>query len=72
MNFVINESLNGKRIKMINMKDDPHPIESGSLGTIRNADPMVISVDWDNGRRLGVVPEVDEFEILEETLESKN
>jgi hypothetical protein len=70
MIFVINKSLNGKRIKMINMKEDPHPIEPGTLGTIRNADPMCISVDWDNGRGLGVIPEVDEFEILEETLES--
>jgi hypothetical protein len=55
----------GKRIKLIEMVEDPHPIESGSMGTITNVGGGVISVKWDNGRYLGVVEGVDIYEILD-------
>lgn len=54
----------GKRIKLIGMKDDPHPVEPGTLGTIVNVGMDVIQVKWDNGRTLGVVMKVDDYEIL--------
>lgn len=55
----------GKRIKLIHMSDDPNPIPSGTMGTIVHFGADVINVEWDNGRRLGVVIDEDEFEILE-------
>jgi hypothetical protein len=56
----------GKRIKLIEMKEDPHPIESGTMGTIYHIGYDTLNVKWDNGRQLGVIVDVDEFEIIEE------
>lgn len=60
----------GMRIKLITMVDDPNPIPTGMEGTIILIDDMgIIHVNWDNGRRLGVVPGTDEY-ILEPALEN--
>lgn len=54
----------GMRVKLINMIDDPNPIPSGTEGTISLIDHAgIIHVDWDNGRRLGLIPGVDEYEL---------
>jgi hypothetical protein len=54
----------GMRVKLINMIDDPNPIPNGTEGTISLIDGAgIIHVDWDNGRRLGLIPGVDEYEI---------
>jgi hypothetical protein len=60
------ETYVGKRIRMIDMKDDPAPIENGCEGIVVHTGCGVISVDWDGGRTLGVVDGVDEYEILED------
>ena len=58
-------TLQGKRIKLISMNDDPNPIPSGTLGTIQHIDGIgQLQVIWDNGRRLAVIPNIDEYEIL--------
>jgi hypothetical protein len=55
----------GKRIKLIQM-NDPYPVEPNTTGTISWVDDLgQIHVIWDNGRRLSVIPEEDEFEIFE-------
>jgi NOL1/NOP2/fmu family ribosome biogenesis protein len=55
----------GQRIKMIKMSPDPHPIEPGTMGTIRLIDGLgQIHVNWDNGRGLAVIPGEDEYEIM--------
>ena len=60
-----NVDLKGKRIKCIHMMDD-YPILSGELGTVDAVDDMgTIHVNWDSGRRLGLVPEEDEYEIVD-------
>jgi len=60
----------GMRIKLISMIDDPNPIPTGTLGTISLIDDAgIIHVKWDNGRRLGVIPGVDEY-MLEPDLEN--
>jgi hypothetical protein len=56
----------GKRIMMIKMMDDPHPIPNGSMGTITHVGGDVINVNWDNGRTLGVVIGYDDYQIIEE------
>lgn len=57
--------MKGKRIKLIKMVD-PYPVESGTEGTIETVDDLgQIHVKWDNGSTLAVVPEVDNYEILE-------
>jgi hypothetical protein len=50
------------------MNDDPktNPIEPNTLGTIVYVDGMgYYGVKWDNGRSLSVLPDEDEFEILD-------
>jgi hypothetical protein len=60
----------GDRIKLVNMPDDPHPLEAGSEGTVTSVDTRmeVIGVEWDNGRTLNLVLGVDSFNILNESL----
>lgn len=64
MLYPMNETIIGKRIKLISMKDDFDPIENGTMGTIYHYGCDVINVEWDNGRNLGVIVDVDEFEII--------
>jgi hypothetical protein len=63
------DDLIGKRIKLINMPNDPQPIERGSWGTIvKHSKVMsddILSVRWDNGRTLNVLFSVDEFVIFD-------
>jgi hypothetical protein len=56
----------GLRIHLLSMdSEDPNPIDSGLEGTIDRVDDMgTIHVNWDDGRRLGVIPGVDDYQIL--------
>jgi hypothetical protein len=63
---MVNHYLIGKRIRLIQMGIDPHPIPPMSEGTIYNVGYDVMNVKWDNGRSLGVVIGEDEYEILDE------
>ena len=59
-----NVDLKGKRVKCIKM-NDPEPIEPNEMGTIDTVDDMgTIHVVWDNGRRLGLVREEDQYELI--------
>ena len=54
----------GTRIVLDYMGEDPHPIEPGTRGTVRHVDDIgTVHVDFDNGRRLGLVPGEDSFHI---------
>ena len=47
------------------MGDDPRPVENGSRGTVRVVDDMgTVHCDFDNGRRLGLIPGEDSFRKL--------
>lgn len=55
----------GTRLELIHMEDPYHPVEPGTRGTVRLVDDMCgIHLDWDNGRTLALVPEVDQFRQL--------
>ncbi len=56
----------GLRIHLVSMdSEDPNPVDSGLEGTIDRVDDMgTIHVNWDDGRRLGVIPGVDDYQIL--------
>lgn len=57
----------GTRIVLDYMGDDPHPIEPGTRGTVRHVDDIgTVHCDFDNGRRLGLVPGEDSFHKLKE------
>ena len=53
----------GTRVEVIKMGDDePRPIPSGTRGTVDIVDDMgTVHCTFDNGRRLGLIPNVDIF-----------
>ena len=54
--------LPGTRIELDMMGDDPRPIAPGTRGTVRIVDDIgTVHCDFDNGRRLGLVPGEDCF-----------
>ena len=64
-NHNLYNELRGKRIRLIEMPEDPNPIQSGTEGTILYVDDAgTIHVLWDDGRKLGVIKGVDKYEIL--------
>ncbi len=58
-------NLVGRRVRCINMKDDPRPIPSGTEGTIYYVGGGVVNVNWDDGRTLGLVKGVDTFVFID-------
>ena len=56
----------GTRILLIQMGDDPRPIPSGMKGTVVAVDDIgTVHCNFDNGRRLGLVPGEDSFHKLQ-------
>ena len=61
----------GTRIELDFMGDDPRPIAPGTRGTIRIVDDIgTVHCDFDNGRRLGLIPGEDVFHVI--TNETEN
>jgi hypothetical protein len=46
------------------MFEDPDPIAPGTEGMVYNVGGDVINVKWDDGRTLGMIWEVDQYEII--------
>lgn len=54
----------GTRIELIHM-EDTQAVFPGTKGTVELVDDMgTIHMKWDNGRRLGLIPEVDDFKVI--------
>lgn len=65
VNFLKSQYPEGTRIRLIYM-EDARAVPSGSEGTVRLVDDAgTIHVNWDNGRSLGIIPDVDSFEIIQ-------
>ena len=57
----------GTRICLDSMENDPHPIPSGAVGTVKAVDDAgTLHCKFDNGRTLGVIPDVDHFHKLDQ------
>ena len=65
MSEITLEELVGRRIRLIEMFDDPFPMPPGSEGLVINFGYDCLTVKWDSGRVLGVIDGVDKFEILD-------
>ena len=56
----------GTKVKMLKDMDDKYPILAGTIGTVDYIDSEgQLHMIWENGRTLALVPEIDEFEIIE-------
>ena len=52
----------GDRICLCEMKDDPHPVPDGTIGTVTLIDDIgSVHCTWENGSTLAVIPETDEY-----------
>lgn len=55
----------GTRIQLDWMGDDPRPIAPGTKGTVRVVDDCgTVHVNFDNGRRLGLIAGEDAFHAI--------
>lgn len=55
----------GTRIELLVMGNDPHPVQSGTRGTVRQVDDLgILHCDFDDGRHLGIIPGEDAFRPL--------
>lgn len=62
----------GTRICLDSMENDPHPIPSGTKGTVQFVDDMgTVFCEFDNGRSLGVIPGEDGFHTISEEVQTE-
>ena len=55
----------GTRIRLIHMDDPYAPVPEGMTGTVVTVDDAgTLHMKWDNGRSLGICPEVDSFTMI--------
>ena len=65
MQKTIQEVKAGDKVRCTRMMDDPRPVPPGFIGTVKNIDDIgTIHVVWQDGRFLGLVPGIDQFEII--------
>lgn len=63
----------GTRVQLDRMGDDPRPITAGTKGTVVAVDDIgSLHVNFDNGRQLGICPEVDSFHKISEQTKSED
>ena len=62
----------GTRVQLDGMGDDPNPVLNGTKGTVSFVDDIgTVFVNFDNGRSLGICPEVDRFHKITEQTEAQ-
>lgn len=62
----------GTRICLDKMENDPHPIPSGTKGTVEFVDDCgTVFCKFDNGRSLGMIPGEDSFHTIQEEAQTE-
>lgn len=55
----------GTRVECVEMPDDPHPVPTGTKGTVTGTNGFgQIHVRWDNGSGLSLIYGVDVFKVI--------
>ena len=63
----------GTRVQLDRMGDDPRPIPAGTKGTVSFVDDCrTVFCNFDNGRSLGICPEVDSYHKISEQTETED
>ena len=63
----------GTRVQLDRMGDDPRPIPAGTKGTVSFVDDCgTVFCNFDNGRSLGICPEVDSFHKISEQTQTED
>lgn len=66
----------GTKIMLLNdMQEEKYPVKAGTIGIVDHVDDIgTIHMKWENGRSLGLIPNLDKFEIVStpKVLETKN
>ena len=63
----------GKKVKLIRMEDPYTKLKPGDQGTIKSVDGIGnILVDWESGSTLSLIPDVDEYEIIDDAENSED
>ena len=63
-------ALPGDRIEMVEMPDDPNPINPGTKGIVKDIQTIYtfgedhLFVDWENGSKLNVIVGIDKIKVL--------
>lgn len=58
-------TLAGRRVRLIRCEDPHTELVPGEVGTIRFTDSVgTLHVTWDKGSMLGLIPGLDEWEVL--------
>lgn len=61
----MDRSMAGKRVRLVRTSDPYTQLKPGDEGTAQFADDMgTLSVRWDSGSSLGLVPGEDRWEVL--------
>jgi len=61
----LDKEYKGKRLRLIQMNNEPNPVLPGTEGTIYYVDDAgTIHLKWDDGSELGVIIGLDEYQIL--------
>lgn len=56
----------GDRVRLVRTDDPWTNLRPGAVGTVVYIDgPGTIHVKWDDGHELGLIPEVDKWEVLD-------
>lgn len=64
--FFIMKNIIGQRIKLIHTNDQYTILKPGDTGTVNFIDSMgTVFVKWDNGNSLGLLPTIDQWEVIE-------
>ena len=61
--------MEGQRIRLIKWGGtaDPTHMNPGKTGTVAFVDDLgTVHIDWDNGGRLGLIPGVDRWEVMDD------
>jgi len=65
MNDISIHDLVGKRVRLIEMFEDLDPVPPGTKGMVVGVNKDIIEMEWDNGRMLGMIWGLDQFEVID-------